>query len=170
MLQVFPVDTDVEKSVQAILSVFATEARKLSIKLAAEFGPNIRRYQWIRTDPVRFGQIVSLSQWKRKLFDLYLTFRVRVQVNNLVSNAIRFTATSQIRNITVRVDVSLSPPLEESCVMPEAQHDHQHFDLPMGSPIYIYCEVADSGPGLAPEQLQLLFKRFSQGDSATHVV
>ena len=71
-------------------------------------------------------------------------FRLRQILLNLVSNAIKFTPDGG--NVTLRVRQS-------------AAHDG-------GGPA-IWFEIVDSGIGLSPEQLDRLFKPFSQGDSST---
>lgn len=81
-------------------------------------------------------------------------------VTNLLSNGIRFTSTSQVRKIELRWDLSFDPPLPGTCVMPR---------LPEPSPllkddmeVYLYVAVTDTGPGLTPKELDMLFQRFSQ--------
>lgn len=82
------------------------------------------------------------------------------RVTNLLSNGIRFTSTSEIRRIELRFDLSFDPPAEGTCVMPA---------LPVKAPllkddmtVYLYVAVTDTGPGLTPKELDMLFQRFSQ--------
>jgi PAS domain S-box-containing protein len=67
--------------------------------------------------------------------------RLRQVLVNLVGNAVKFTATGQITVGVDRVQASGRPALR--------------------------FEVADTGPGIAPEQLHRLFKSFCQADSST---
>ncbi|CCO30021.1 multi-sensor signal transduction histidine kinase [Rhizoctonia solani AG-1 IB] len=72
-------------------------------------------------------------------------------VTNLCSNAIRFTDLVQgERRIVITVDVSPSAPSE-------------------GSALFVYVSVADSGPGVHPDDVALLFKRFQQGTNSHEV-
>jgi signal transduction histidine kinase/ActR/RegA family two-component response regulator len=69
--------------------------------------------------------------------------RVRQILNNLISNALKFTGTG-----SVRVSVALEPGGEAP-----------------GSEV-LRLVVADSGPGMGPEVLASLFQKFSQGDNS----
>jgi len=71
-------------------------------------------------------------------------FRVRQIVTNLVSNAIKFTATG-----TVSVSLTVDPPQGES-----------------GAPQRLRLSVRDSGIGISAEQMERLFKPFSQVDAS----
>ena len=82
-----------------------------------------------------------------------------------MSNAIRFTDMSTgLRAIKVSLELSLDPPLDESCAPPPLHagrpllnglSDLESSDVP----IFIYVSVKDSGPGLDKEDLALLFQR-----------
>ncbi|EUC67656.1 multi-sensor signal transduction histidine kinase, partial [Rhizoctonia solani AG-3 Rhs1AP] len=73
-------------------------------------------------------------------------------VTNLCSNAIRFTDLVQgERQIVITVDVSPSAPIEGS------------------ARLFVYVSVADSGPGVHPDDVALLFKRFQQGTNSHEV-
>lgn len=79
-------------------------------------------------------------------------------MTNLLSNAIRFTQTSTVKDIQIKVEVSRIPPTtEETCLRPL---DHLDDLVPIAPgekmPIYVYVSVRDSGPGLKPKDLELL--------------
>lgn len=58
----------------------------------------------------------------------------------------------------MEVDISFNPPKEGSCLSPaEDEIPDKNQDAP--APLYLYVAVKDSGPGLKPEDLALLFKR-----------
>lgn len=69
--------------------------------------------------------------------------RVRQVLLNLVSNAVKFTERGRV---TVRVNVAKKSGLEE---------------------ITLHVAVTDTGIGITPEQLRLLFEPFAQADAST---
>jgi signal transduction histidine kinase len=81
-------------------------------------------------------------------------------VTNLLSNGIRFTSTSEVRRIELRFDLSFDPPAEGTCVMPSLPEKAPLLKDDM--PAYLYVAVTDTGPGLTPKELDMLFQRFSQ--------
>lgn len=85
---------------------------------------------------------------------------VTFSVNNLLSNGIRFTSTSEVRRIELRFDLSLDPPADGTCVMPSIPDKAPLLKDDM--PVYLYVAVTDTGPGLTPKELDMLFQRFSQ--------
>lgn len=110
------------------------------IDLEVEFGDVIENggVSSVKTDHVRLGQIVT----------------------NLVANAIRFTASSSQRIITVRYDISFVPPDENTCAIPSDA------TVPLSTledtPVWLFVSVRDTGPGLAPREQAILFQRFSR--------
>lgn len=65
------------------------------------------------------------------------------------------------------MDVSLDPPLPQQCTPPPASvTDIVTAKTKAKQPettAYVYVAVLDSGPGLKPGDLALLFQRFQQG-------
>jgi signal transduction histidine kinase len=120
--------------------MFAIEAKMKQIELVLEFGETIDRTgaHMLKADNVRLGQIVT----------------------NLLSNAIRFTASSDVRRITARYDVAFSPPAEGSCLPPV--QGHVSVPSPGGIPAWLFVSVRDTGPGLGLEEQAALFQRFSR--------
>ena len=148
MLSLHHIEMDLRKEAKKVLSVFASEARTKKIDLLLEFGETLAQTQvnGIKTDPVRLGQVVT----------------------NLIANAMRFTATSDTRRITVRYDVSFLPPAEHDCALPWPIGTPKELPAPEDTPIWLFVSVRDTGPGLGPKELQMLFKRFSQGNQMIH--
>jgi signal transduction histidine kinase len=153
-VEVYDVDVDLQHEAQKVVSIFQNEARMKRIGLNLVIGESINRLgvTTIKTDPVRLGQVyVPYIQ----LFQVLIP-----SVTNLLSNGIRFTSTSEVRRIELRFDLSFDPPAEGTCVMP---------GLPDKAPLlkddmraYLYVAVTDTGPGLTPKELDMLFQRFSQ--------
>lgn len=131
------------------MQAFTSEAKSKQIDLVVEFGASLDQthISAIKTDHVRLRQIVT----------------------NLISNAVRFTANSLTRVITVRYDVSLVPPEDNSCGFPEVGVSRREaaetgggVGLKEDTPVWLFVSVTDTGPGLGPEEQNNLFKRFSR--------
>ncbi|KAL1405566.1 hypothetical protein Q8F55_009205 [Vanrija albida] len=151
MLSVHEVDVDVAKQAQRLLSVFASEAKMNRISLSLDFGDMFRTMgvRAVKTDPVRFGQVVT----------------------NLVTNAMRFTSRAAVRNITVRYDLAWDPPAGGSCAVPTSPSATAPLHTavpPDNTPVYLYVSVTDTGPGMTPDEQKLLFQRFQQGNNRIH--
>ncbi|KAK7959013.1 uncharacterized protein PG986_003867 [Apiospora aurea] len=105
---------------------------------------------------------------------------------NLVTNAIKFTAAAERRVITVSVSASKENPSSS----PSAEADARRAGAPSGfkyipirtpNPghpvgedwgdgeiVYLRFQVSDTGCGLTPEEVKVLFERFSQASPRTH--
>ncbi|KAL7418688.1 hypothetical protein Q5752_006371 [Cryptotrichosporon argae] len=148
MLTFYDIDLDVRREAQRVISVFKSEALAKNIELGLVIGDSLTAcgVSAVKTDHVRVGQVVT----------------------NLVSNAMRFTAGSATRRITVAYDVAYVPPADDSCAMPADTQVPATLPPPEGAPMWLYVSVRDTGPGLAPEELDVLFQRFSQGNKMIH--
>lgn len=62
------------------------------------------------------------------------------------------------RRIIVNLELSLDPAKEGLCVPPPLPVNIT-FDWSSAKPVYIFVSVKDSGPGLKPDDLALLFRR-----------
>jgi signal transduction histidine kinase len=160
MLSLHAIETDLRKEAKKVIGVFASEAKMKKIDLVLDFGETIdmSKITTIDTDPVRLGQVVT----------------------NLISNAIRFTATSgrsdaktsrrlagcadrsDVRKITVRYDVSFLPPSDDTCALPSSIGLPADLPVKQDTPLWLFVSVRDTGPGLGPKELAMLFKRFSR--------
>lgn len=113
-----------------------------NIKLELKPGNTLTRLgvSALTTDHVRLGQVVT----------------------NLVSNAIRFTASSHSRLISVTYNVSSTKPEPDTCGLPNDHDEANPSHLAIGSPVWLFVSVKDTGPGLSPKELKRLFLRFSR--------
>ncbi|CED83965.1 response regulator receiver sensor signal transduction histidine kinase [Phaffia rhodozyma] len=150
---IFPIQMDLMKEVKRIVSTFASECRLKRINLTIEFGQSLLGLQKlgftkIFADPGRLSQVVV----------------------NLLSNAIRFTATSTRKEITVSIEVRKDAPQDDRCLPPTAEIRPVEFQSSLDKDIYIYGAVSDTGPGLTAQQLSQLFQRFKQASPQTHAV
>ncbi|WVQ95071.1 hypothetical protein IAU59_002164 [Kwoniella sp. CBS 9459] len=147
-LELFDVETSVRQQVQKVVSVFRSEARMNRISLSSKMGPNAAKLgvDMIKTDPVRLGQVMT----------------------NLLSNGIRFTSNSELRQIEISYDLTLDPPEQSKCVPPG--DPATPLDLSTEQDIYLYISVSDTGPGMTTEELEKLFHRFSQVSPKTHAI
>nr|XP_019044826.1 hypothetical protein I302_06740 [Kwoniella bestiolae CBS 10118]OCF23756.1 hypothetical protein I302_06740 [Kwoniella bestiolae CBS 10118] len=147
-LEMFDVEVDMTRETQKTMSIFQNEARMKRINLSLELGEGFKTLglKTVKTDPVRLNQIVT----------------------NLLSNAIRFTAMSHVRRITLKFDVSPDPPSDDACVIPRKPVSSKR--LTDDQPIYLYFAVTDTGPGMTEAELEMLFQRFSQVSLKTHTI
>jgi signal transduction histidine kinase/CheY-like chemotaxis protein len=111
------IDFDLERELENALSSFAVLAERSQIGLYLEVAPNARNLR--RGDPVRLRQIV----------------------NNLVSNALKFTKEGSVR---IRI-------MGHGCDGREG----------------LTIAVADTGLGIPADKLNLLFRKFTQLDAST---
>ncbi|KAJ9104455.1 hypothetical protein QFC21_001950 [Naganishia friedmannii] len=85
---------------------------------------------------------------------------------NLISNAMKFIVKSQVREVRIRIDISLEKPDDNGPIIPPSQISTKV--LENSSPIYLYIAVHDTGPGMTKTELGKLFRRFSQANSDVH--
>jgi len=146
VLSIYPVEFELVPEVRRIVAIFNNELKMKRIRMALQFGDSIQRLhiRRIRSDKSRLAQVLT----------------------NLLSNAIKFADTSvNKREIQVTVDVSFRPPKEGTCLPPK---EDRIPDNP-AAPLYLYVAVKDSGPGLKPDDLTVLFQRFQQGSNSHDV-
>jgi CheY-like chemotaxis protein len=95
---------------------------------------------------------------------------------NLTTNAIKFTTSEETR--TIKVVLSASRERPSSHVAPRVSYfpmRAKRMDQTLGSDwgegeeIYLEFAVEDTGRGLSPEELKVLFQRFQQASPRTHV-
>jgi signal transduction histidine kinase/CheY-like chemotaxis protein len=94
---------------------------------------------------------------------------------NLITNAIKFTAGAPVRTITVSAGVSRNKPLDVDIpgfryIPPRTLNNTVAHgdDWGSGDVVYLNFRVSDTGVGLTPEEMTVLFERFSQASPRTH--
>ena len=159
LLAVTPVDDQPVRVIQRAIKMFEAELVAHDIEFEFVVDPSLETYgvKWVRLDPSRLRQILI----------------------NLMTNAIKFTQSRERRIITVRVAASKVPTeLSEAGMHYFDRNENQksyNMDIDNteewgdGQLINIHCSVEDTGPGLAEEELKLLFQRFQQATPRTHV-
>ncbi|KAF8324461.1 uncharacterized protein EI90DRAFT_3129926 [Cantharellus anzutake] len=149
VLSILPVDFVLADEVRRVCSLFNNELSMKNITFMLTFGESIGRLgiTHVRLDKARFAQIMT----------------------NLLSNAIKFTDISHHpkRVIHVNVDVACQAPADSTCLPPSHPEDERVSTNRQR--IFLYLSVRDSGPGLKPEDLALLFQRFAQGSNSHEV-
>lgn len=140
MLSFHDVEVNVTDMTRKVVSVFGNEARMKRIELEMVVGKTFDTLgiQYIKTDPVRLGQVIT----------------------NLISNAIRFTAQSVIRKVSVQLEAAWEPPLPGSCALPGELSTKQMGINGTTDPVYIYISVSDTGPGIKESEQAVLFHSF----------
>jgi PAS domain S-box-containing protein len=116
-LDIEAIDFSLEDVLRMVADLFSARAEEKGIELFIEIAPGVP--QWLVGDPLRVGQVI----------------------NNLVGNAVKFTAHGEV---DVRVELIESTPEQVS----------------------LRIAVRDTGIGLSKEQADRLFQAFVQADSS----
>ncbi|KAG8820403.1 hypothetical protein FRC17_010162, partial [Serendipita sp. 399] len=135
------------REVRQVCSILFNEMESKGIKYGLNFGDSIQKLgiKYVSADKIRFGQVII----------------------NLLSNAIKFSQISPKKLINIDVEVSQNPPTDGTCRYPSERAISED-PIPEGErvPIHVYVSVQDSGPGLQPKDLELLFQRFQKGTNS----
>ena len=65
----------------------------------------------------------------------------------------------------MQYDVSFVPPEEDTCALPSSIGVPEAVPVPEDTPLWLFVSVRDTVPGLKPNELAILFKRFSRPSS-----
>ncbi|KAG7134651.1 Hybrid signal transduction histidine kinase K like protein [Verticillium longisporum] len=135
--------------------MFDPELQAKQIEMVYDIHPSFKdeNIEWMMLDPSRVLQILI----------------------NLITNAIKFTAGAAKRTITVSINVSRESPrtviIPDFCYIPPRTLNSQVVmgeEWGSGEISYLNFRVTDTGVGLTPEEMKVLFERFSQASPRTH--
>lgn len=138
------------REVRQVCSILFNEMKSKGITHNLVFGDSIKTLgiKYVSVDKVRFGQVII----------------------NLLSNAIRFSQSSQTKGIDITVEASRNPPRDGTCLPPlSSKEDLMPLVEGEKVSVYIYVSVHDTGPGLKPKDLELLFQRFQKGTNSEEI-
>ncbi|KAJ4258048.1 hypothetical protein NW762_008188 [Fusarium torreyae] len=155
LLLITPVVCQPQIILDRVLKMFESEMLAKDIKLLLDLNDEFKdlAVDWVAMDPSRVLQVLI----------------------NLMTNAIKFTASSPTRIIKVAVGVSRDPP--DSSTTPGFEFAPTRAELGnvvaseewgSGEVLYVRFRVQDTGCGLSEEERQLLFQRFKQASPRTH--
>ncbi|CAG9995643.1 unnamed protein product [Clonostachys byssicola] len=156
LLAVTPCTVDPIHIVADALKMFDVEARRVDIALTSVVDPSYTDldHKYLDLDPSRLKQILI----------------------NLLTNALKFTKSGKVRNVTISVKGSLFQPGRDMTIadfIPRFQNEVDDYEQPAlkgrGNPVYLLFEVKDTGQGLTEAEMGTLFNKFVQASAKTHV-
>ncbi|KAI0179672.1 hypothetical protein GGR52DRAFT_568439 [Hypoxylon sp. FL1284] len=163
LLVVSPIQIQPMALVRSSLKMFDAELKMSDINLKIVEDHSIRSLglEWVLLDPNRFLQIVI----------------------NLVTNAIKFTKTSKVREIVVTVSAQTHKPIQHdlgvdfvpqrySPAIPVSTSSSAIELKDMADPgldIFLSLSVKDTGKGLTKNEKTQVFERFAQASPKTHI-
>lgn len=151
LLVICPIECQPDEIIKQSLKMFDSEILKSDISLEYTLLPSYSalNIDWVRLDPSRLLQILI----------------------NLLTNAIKFTANSETRKITLTVGASIERP-NKAIEGLEYLSDPSPKDPTSprtDDEVYLSVTVKDTGRGITPDEMRGLFQRFMQASPKTYI-
>ncbi|KAH7174775.1 uncharacterized protein B0J16DRAFT_404541 [Fusarium flagelliforme] len=155
LLLITPVVCQPQAIVERVVKMFESEMLAKDIHLEIQIHDEFKdlAVDWVAMDPSRVLQILI----------------------NLMTNAIKFTASSEKRYIKVTVGVSKTPPegthtagFAFAPTRGELGNVVSSEEWGTGDTLYVRYRVQDTGCGLTENERRILFQRFKQASPRTH--
>lgn len=125
---------DLYRLLDSLEAMFQLPAQKKGLQLIFDYAPGLPRY--VQTDENKLRQVLI----------------------NLLGNAIKFTASG-----SVILQVSRNLKVEGSHKLQVEKFNIESYTPPSNlQPVTLYFTVEDTGPGIAPEDLNIIFEAFTQ--------
>ena len=155
MMAITPVLVNVSDMVRQATQMFHAEMSASEIEFKETFDQSLdnSNAQWAYCDPSRLTQVLV----------------------NLLTNAIKFTKTAGKRAIQVRLGASLETPaafVDGIHWYPSGQKRKSVVNLEglgSGQSVYLIFMVQDTGKGITADEMSVLFDRFTQANTKTHI-
>ena len=91
---------------------------------------------------------------------------------NLLTNALKFTKTETVREVSIRISVSKDRPTDDTSsvqFVSRATNALASTSDAVDDPVFLIFEVKDTGKGMNEKEKAQLFQRFVQANAKTHV-
>lgn len=151
LLVICPIEVQPVETIKQALNMFSSELIKSDIRLEYELLPTYLalNIDWVRLDPSRLLQILI----------------------NLITNAIKFTASAATREIVVSVGASIERPsnFSEGLEYLADPNTKDPTSPRADNEVYLTIAVKDTGRGITPDEMKGLFQRFQQASPKTHI-
>lgn len=157
MLDIAPRPNQLSQVFGHSISMFDADFAAYDIKVKTIVDPSIARHDvdWVMCDGSRVTQVFI----------------------NILTNAIKFTKTEDVRNITIRYGAIQSDPraaFSPKTIWAPGSQDHVE-DLTLNAEwgedeaLFTTLTVTDTGVGMDKDQIKKLFSRFQQGSEKTSI-